>query len=698
MSIKLTMNRHKSNMTMCHMTICHIGLKIKIRRRKHMTVLELRNVTKTYKMAGGGTFQALRGISASFNAGELVAIVGESGSGKSTLMNTIGGLDSDFGGEIIYEGKNLAKYSTQELVDYHKKSIGFIFQNFNLIPHLNLLDNVALAMTLSNIDQKEREKRAKQLLEQVGLGEHIYKTPDEISGGQKQRVAIARALINDPDMIIADEPTGALDAETTTIVLDMIKDIAKSGKLVLMVTHSERVASHCSRVIRIDNGKLLDDVEQEQVQFSSKKTNDNFQIKNMSVLNAFRLAVLNMKAKFGRNALVALGSSIGIMSVVLMLSLGKGVTSYVKNTMNSYTNPKVTEVHKSSTTKNSNMSAKATGDSSTQAQANQSVLSSLTGTGSDSTFTKKEISKLAKLKYVDKVQKGFSTISLGTTSVTYNKKSASIIQLQTMSSSVTKSNITRGHRPGKNEILLDTGTADTLGKNIVGKTVTLTMTVNSKQISKSFKVAGTYSQSSNSSSATVFARYTDLQKLYKENGATLKANVIYLTTKDKEQTAKVKTKVKKMGYTGSIQETMTDMFSDMLSIITDVLTAIAAVSLVVSAIMILVVLNISVVERTKEIGVLKALGARRKDIRRIFVSEAFLIGFSAGALGDAVTYILSLIANHFSQSLFSINVVALTPKYAIIGMLLSIIISMLAGLMPANSASKLDPVDSLRKE
>ena len=187
-----------------------------------MAVLELKNVTKTYKLAGGGSFQALKGISASFEAGELVAIVGESGSGKSTLMNTIGGLDSDFGGQIIYEGKNLATYSKQELVDYHKKSIGFIFQNFNLIPHLSLLDNVAMAMTLSNVDQKTREARAKELLKQVGLEAHIYKKPDAISGGQKQRVAIARALINDPDMIIADEPTGALDAETTTTVLEMV--------------------------------------------------------------------------------------------------------------------------------------------------------------------------------------------------------------------------------------------------------------------------------------------------------------------------------------------------------------------------------------------------------------------------------------------------------------------------------------------
>lgn len=664
-----------------------------------MAVLELKNVTKTYKLAGGGSFQALKGISASFEAGELVAIVGESGSGKSTLMNTIGGLDSDFGGQIIYDGKNLATYSNQELVDYHKKSIGFIFQNFNLIPHLSLLDNVAMAMTLSNVDQKVREKRAKELLEQVGLGDHIYKKPDAISGGQKQRVAIARALINDPDMIIADEPTGALDAETTDTVLEMIKDIAKSGKLVLMVTHSERVASHCSRVLRIDNGELLEDFQQEELIKQPASDKEHVAIKNMSLYNAFRLALLNMKAKFGRNALVAIGSSIGIMSVVLMLSLGKGVTSYVKSTMNSYTNPLVTEVHKNGAPTQNKMSAQANGNSAAQAQANQDMLKALTGTGNDSGFSNKEIKKLSQLKDVTRTQKGFSTISLGTTTVSYQKKNASIVQLQTMSSAVTDSNIRKGHRPGKNEILIDAGTADILGKNIIGKKVTLHLTVNSKQIEKTFKVAGTYAlSSSGSSTATILARYDDLAALYEKTGTKLKPNVIYLTTKDKDATSQVKDKVKKMGYSGSMQEAMTDMFSDMLTIITDVLTGIAAISLIVSAIMILVVLNISVVERTKEIGVLKALGARRKDVRRIFVSEAFLIGFSAGVLGDFVTWLLSLIANHFSQAMFDINVVAITPQYLISGLLISVVISMLAGMMPANRASKLDPVDSLRKE
>lgn len=661
-----------------------------------MPVMELKNVTKTYKMAGGGTFEALRGISASFEAGELVAIVGESGSGKSTLMNAIGGLDSDFGGEIIYEGKNLRNFSTQELVDYHKKNIGFIFQNFNLISHLNLIDNVSMAMTLSNVSEDFRKKRAKELLRKVGLEKHMYKKPDQISGGQKQRVAIARALVNDPDVIIADEPTGALDAETTDTILDMIRGIAEEGKLVLMVTHSDKVASHCSRVLRIDNGELISDEHQLDLEYT-ESTREDIKVKNMSMWKAIKLAFLNMKAKLGRNLLVALGSSIGIMSVVLMLALGKGVTSYVSNTMKSYTNPNITEVHKKSstqqTTKNpQNMSREEI------AKQQQENMAALTGSGINTGFTKKDIEKLSKIKHVDRYQKGYSSFSLGTNTVKYNNKQASLMMLQTMSDSISKSSIVEGKAPKNNhEIMLDRATADLLGKNILDKEVTLTLKIGEKTITQNFKVTGLY-ESQSQSSSTVFFTYAGLQDLYKTNQEKLLPNVVYLHTANKDNTKMIKDKVKDLGYTGSMQEQMTEMFTKMLNIITWVLTAIAAVSLVVSAIMILVVLNISVVERTKEIGVLKALGARRKDIRRIFASEAFLIGITSGAIGVVVTYVLGFFINNFTKAAFEVNVVSMTTKYAIAGIVISVVISMIAGILPSNRASKLDPVEALRKE
>ena len=660
-----------------------------------MAVMELQNVVKKYHLADGSEFTALKGINAQFEAGEMVAIVGESGSGKSTLMNAIGGLDSDFTGEILYHGHNLAQFSQQELVDYHKKSIGFIFQNFNLIAHLNLVDNVAMAMTLSNVDEKTRVARAEQLLTKVGLEDHMYKKPDQISGGQKQRVAIARALVNDPDVIIADEPTGALDAETTGVILALIKEIATEGKLVLMVTHSDRVAAFCDRELRIENGKLL--ATTPTFFSATAPAADRLEkVANMSLAKAIRLAFLNMKAKFGRNFLVALGSSIGIMAVILMLALGKGVTTYVSSTMKSYTNPNITEVHKQAGNQQKAMQNPQQMDRAEIAKQQQANIAAMTG-ASGGGFTDKDIARLKKIKHVDRYQLGYSAFSMGNNAVTYHGKRASVLMLQTMSDNIAKSTIVKGHAPHRGEVVLDKGTADLLGKDIVGKQVTFDLKVGTKNLTKTMTVAGLY-EAQTQSVSTMIVSYDEVAKLYSETGQTLEPNVIYLHTANKDNTKQIKNKVKKLGYTGSMQEQMTEMFTQMINVITWVLTAIAAISLVVSAIMILVVLNISVVERTKEIGVLKALGARRKDIRRIFAAEAFLIGLFAGILGVAFTYGLSLGINRFAHSAFDITLVMLTPKYVMTGIILSVVISMIAGILPANRASKLDPVEALRKE
>lgn len=223
------------------------------------------------------------------------------------------------------------------------------------------------------------------------------------------------------------------------------------------------------------------------------------------------------------------------------------------------------------------------------------------------------------------------------------------------------------------------------------------MTLGDKKVEETFTVSGTYEQQGSNFSTAIMS-YSELNRLFTANGLQLKPNVVYLYTKNKDNTEKIKDKVKELGFSGSMQETMTAMFTQMLDVVSYVLAAIAAVSLVVSAIMILVVLNISVVERTKEIGVLKALGARRRDIRRIFVSEAFLIGLSSGLLGVAVTFVLQLLVNRFTIATFEVPVVSLTLSYALIGIGLSIVISMIAGFLPADRASKLDPVEALRKE
>ncbi|HRG31591.1 MAG TPA: ABC transporter ATP-binding protein, partial [Trichococcus flocculiformis] len=230
-----------------------------------MAFVELKNLNKYYPISGSEDFQALKDVNLSLDKGELVSIVGESGSGKSTLMNLLGGLDSQFSGEITIDGQNMSTFKEKDFVNYHKEKIGFVFQSFNLVSHLSVLDNVTLAMTLSNVDKKTRVARAREVLKQLGLDDQYKKKPSQLSGGQKQRVAIARALVNDPDIIIADEPTGALDSQTTDQVLDIIQDIAKTGKLVIMVTHSEKVAARSTRVVTIDDGKIIGDIHQGEI-------------------------------------------------------------------------------------------------------------------------------------------------------------------------------------------------------------------------------------------------------------------------------------------------------------------------------------------------------------------------------------------------------------------------------------------------
>lgn len=448
-------------------------------------------------------------------------------------------------------------------------------------------------------------------------------------------MAIARALANDPDVIIADEPTGALDADTTDVILNMIRDIAASGKLVLMVTHSDKVASHCSRVLRIDQGQIVSDQEQKPLDHHLEQRTE-VKIQQMSLFKAISLAFKNMKAKFGRNALVSTGMGIGIMSVILMLSLGKGVTSYVSGQMNTYSNPLVAEIQKTSSQKmrQQGMQAQQTGDKAALAKQQQKNMASLSGTSSASAFSQKDLKKLEKIAHVKKLQKGYSAISLGTNQLKYGKKTASMIYLKTVNDGIAKSEIKKGRLPkaGKDEVMIDSGSADNLGKKILGKKVKASLQIGTKTINKTVKVVGIYEASGSGQVSTLLLPYSDLAKIFKDNGLTLKANVVYLTATDKQYTSSIKQAAKDKGFAGSMQEQMTEMFDSILSVLTYVLTAIAAVSLLVSAIMILVVLNISVVERTQEIGVMKALGARRKDIRRIFSSEAFLLGLASGLL------------------------------------------------------------------
>lgn len=648
-----------------------------------MAVLSLNNVKKSYKLGDGTEFPVLKGINVSFEKGELVSIIGESGSGKSTLMNIIGGLDSKFEGEVLVDGKNIGSFTEKELDIYRKNKIGFIFQSFNLVPHLTILDNVALALTLSNVKRSEQVERAKELLEKVGLKDHIHKKPNQLSGGQMQRVAIARALINDPEMIVADEPTGSLDSQTTQQILDIITQIAQEGKLVLLVTHSEHVAECSSRVIRIADGQIVED--RQGITLTPKETDETAKTKeiskNLNFAGAIKLAFKNMKEKKMRNILVAVGASIGIMSIMLMLSIGNGIKTYIRDTMESLANPLAIEVTMPE-------------EEDTPTMGPEAFLS-------NTYFTQEDIDRLNTVEHVSATEEHFSAFAMGTAIASIDDKQAPLMIVSTLSQ-YNEYDLVEGTMANKNEIIINKAVKEELGMDdIVGKTITVSVQVDNRQIVIDTVVSGVLSDETSPMSggmSQVYLYYDDLKQACAEQDYDLMPTSIMLIADMEENVDGIKSTVTDMGYGSSMQETMVETFTTMLDLFTGVLAGIAGISLLVSAIMILVVLYISVVERTREIGVMKAIGARRKDIRRIFISESFILGLAGGIIATVITFIIMFIGNAVIQSHFGVNMILISPYYVLFGIGISILISVLSGTLPAAKAAKLDPVESLRRD
>lgn len=305
-------------------------------------MLTLRDIVKDYRV-GDMTIHALKGVSIQFRKNEFVSVLGQSGCGKTTLLNIIGGLDQYTAGDLIINGVSTKKFKDSDWDSYRNHSIGFVFQSYNLIPHQTVLSNVELALTLSGVSKAERRRRAKEALERVGLGDQLNKKPNQMSGGQMQRVAIARALVNDPDILLADEPTGALDSETSVQIMEILKDIAKD-KLIIMVTHNPELAEqYSSRIVRLLDGKITSDsdpyeaevtaVEQTKKEKKAKKT-------SMSFLTALALSFNNLLTKKGRTFMTAFAGSIGIIGIALILSVSTGVQTYIdsvqRDTLSSY--------------------------------------------------------------------------------------------------------------------------------------------------------------------------------------------------------------------------------------------------------------------------------------------------------------------------------------------------------------------------
>ena len=304
-------------------------------------MLQLKNIVKSYTV-GELTQVALKGISLNFRENEFVSILGQSGSGKTTMLNIIGGLDRYDSGDLVINGVSTKKYRDADWDAYRNTSIGFVFQSYNLIPHQNVLSNVEMALTLSGVSRKERRKRAVEVLNKVGLQDHIHKKPNQLSGGQMQRVAIARALINNPDILLADEPTGALDTETSIQIMNLLKQISEE-KLVIMVTHNPELAEvYSTRIVNLKDGQITSDTNPFDVPEGSveEKLTKNQKRVSMSFWTSLGLSFANLRTKIGRTILTSFAGSIGIIGIALILALSTGMNQYItrvqKETMTSY--------------------------------------------------------------------------------------------------------------------------------------------------------------------------------------------------------------------------------------------------------------------------------------------------------------------------------------------------------------------------
>ena len=311
-------------------------------------MLELKNITKEYP-AGDGKVEALRGIDLQFRSSEFVSILGPSGCGKTTMLNIIGGLDKYSSGDLVINGRSTKHFKDRDWDSYRNHSVGFVFQSYNLIPHQTVLQNVELALTLSGVSKHERRKRAKEALEKVGLGDQLRKKPNQMSGGQMQRVAIARAIVNNPDIILADEPTGALDTQTSIQVMDILREIAKD-RLVIMVTHNPDLANeYSSRIVRVVDGKVIDDtaplseveIKAERAEEKKKaETRKKEKKPSMSLATSFGLSLRNLISKKGRTTLTSFAGSIGIIGIALIYAVSQGMTTYIniiqEETLSSY--------------------------------------------------------------------------------------------------------------------------------------------------------------------------------------------------------------------------------------------------------------------------------------------------------------------------------------------------------------------------
>ncbi|WP_270220205.1 ATP-binding cassette domain-containing protein [Lactococcus lactis] len=664
-----------------------------------MAVLELKNIRKSYFL-GKEEFPVLKGINLEFERGDFVSLLGESGGGKSTLMNIIGGLDRKYEGDVIVDGLAQKTKKEKDMDAYRRDTIGFIFQSFNLVSYLSVLDNILISLKMTSLSDKERHERAIELTKQVGLYEHRKKNPSQLSGGQKQRVAIARALASDPEIILADEPTGALDSQNTKEVLALLRQIAQSGKTVIVVTHSQEVADYGTRIIRLADGQITGDERLKEPY--PVESHQRMNSKALSYRDTFRTAFKHFTHSWKINLLIAIGTAIGLFSVIFFLGLGNGATKYMNDTITSSVNPNVVTIFKRTTTDNK------LGNEQALQQTQQELGNAATNL--DSTH----LSKLKKVDNVKKVEPTYSISGLGTLTASDKSKSG-LMTLDTWTQSNINDDYVAGSKPADGEIAIYASDAKELNKDyksLVGKKITLkipakTAAGTSVEVTKEFTVSGILKnpQGPTSSSSSLIATYNTVKTALESANADSDATYAVVTVNKVDNVKSATSDIQNLKIDGTkafVTYSVTsflDVITNITNIVSYVLAAIAGISLIVSIFMIVVTTYMSVAERTKEIGVIRALGGRKKDISRLFTAESLILGLSSAAIAIGFAYLGQFLINKaLSSFLDGASIVQISGGHIIFAIIVAVLIALLASLAPSGRAARLNTIEALASE
>lgn len=609
-------------------------------------IFRIDNLTKEY--GKNNSYQkVLDNISISFKSNEFVCILGESGSGKSSLLNIMGGLDNDYQGSVNINNMNI-KYINQD--EYRKNNIGFIFQNFNLVNNLSVIDNIILPIERDNISHRKKKERALSLLRRLNIYTLKNKKINELSGGQKQRVAIARGLINNPRIILADEPTGALDEENTKNILEILKEINKEGKLVIVVTHSKKVIEYSSRVIEIKDGKIFKDQKLKRI----KETNlDSVENSENKYLYLIKHAFKNLKNNKRRNLFITFASSIGIIGIILSLFLGDGVKNYINDLIVSKSDP------------------------------NTYVIESKYQYYDDSL-----IKKIDNINHIKEVNKELN-INIANVSLGSDKYDLTYLD------SLERIKLEKGDNSG---LLIN----KSLSKNIkIGDSVILTFIDNYNVITKTIKVTGILENTGiklidDSYNAMII--YSNLEKIYKEKKIDIKPNNISIKIDSKDNIDYVKKELKKLKLTPKTNEDYYNELKKYLDIASFILSIFSISSLLVSTIMISIIINITVLERVKEIGLLRSIGYSKKDVKNIFKSESLSLGICIWLFSIYLSSLIIKIVKYIVNNKFDIKINTNNTKYYLISLFISLFVTYISSLIPSKKASNLDPINALRSE